>query len=121
MGSTAVVPLLSMSSLKNTMIKKNFDRFAATTAALTEYDTATRERAALLERATTDAEISHAHYVEAQALRRVHEAFFADSANITTLEQCLRLDIAFLRRMSALGMKSKLVGTKLGRLIAQGC
>lgn len=110
-----------MSSSESAITKRNFDRFAATTKALAEYDAATHEHAALLKRATTDAEIAQAYQVEAQALRRVQEAFFADSANIATLEQCLRLDIAFLRRMSVLGMKSKLVGTKLGRRIAQGC
>ena len=78
-------------------------KFPATAAALVEFDAGAAERKAAWESAETELAIDKAHEADTAALDLVQRAYHQDTADINSLANCLRVDLAFMRRMAQKG------------------
>lgn len=74
--------------------------FGRTAAALIVFESTVAERARAWETAETNADIDAAERADIDALRPVQEAFHGDTRDINSLESCMRMDLASLRRLA---------------------
>lgn len=74
-------------------------RFTHTAEALKQYDATQEERDALWETAQSDADVLAAEAADTAAQEAVGEAFYLDTSDINTRENCLRVPLSFARRM----------------------
>ena len=72
-----------------------------TRKALAEFDRTGPERDARWKAVESDADIAEAEKMEAEALRKVHEAFYRDTRDINGYENAMLVDITTLRQWLA--------------------
>jgi len=75
--------------------------FGHTAAALIEFDSTAAARAAAWDSAQTNEDVYAAEQADHDALGKVQVAFHKDTADINSLSNCMRVDLAFMRRMAA--------------------
>lgn len=81
----------------STTTKTNFDR---TREAIAKFDATKAERDDAWANATTDMHCNRALAADKVALQAVQEAFYLDTQHINSRDNCLRIDIQFMRRMA---------------------
>lgn len=75
-------------------------KFTNTAAALVEYDAGRPARDKAWNDIATPLDIACAGQDDREALEAVQRAFHQDTADINSLESCMRVDIQFMRRMA---------------------
>ncbi len=74
--------------------------FAHTKYALAQFDLGKDARAAAWLSITTEEGVYDAQRADEEALRKVQDAFYLDTQDINTQDNCRQVDIAFMRRMA---------------------
>lgn len=70
-----------------------------TRRALAEYDRSTPARSQRWDRARTSEDVAAAEAADLEALRKVQEAFYRDTADRNCLENCYLVSLEFMRHM----------------------
>jgi len=74
--------------------------FGHTAAALIVFESTTAQRARAWDDADCMDDIEYAEEADLKALRQVQVAFHKDTRDINSLESCMRMDLASLRRLA---------------------
>lgn len=74
--------------------------FDHTRAAVLEFDAGIPSREATWSQVQTNTDVDVCERLDFQALRKVQEAFYLDTKHINSRDNCLRVDIDFMRRMA---------------------
>ena len=94
----------------------NFDR---TRAALAEFDATAAEREQAWADVKTNADVHAASDAEKAALAKVHDAFYADTADYNSRESIGHVGTNFIRHTAGLPFKVSIGGVSFGRLIGE--
>jgi len=73
--------------------------YPKTVAALEVYDKGAQEREALFDNATTDGDVYCALLMDKRAADRIRVAFADDTADRNSLENCMIVDLAWVRQL----------------------
>jgi hypothetical protein len=74
--------------------------FGHTAAALIVFESTVAQRARAWETAASVEDVDAAELADINALRPVQEAFHRDTSDINSLESCMRMDLASLRKLA---------------------